>query len=725
MGNLMSKISSLFLSGSLTNLDMPAKSSLWGRIGVFFTNLFPWVWEIFARFIVAIIKFVLNIVDFFQYFVQQLVGINDWRAGTVNINNIGESDLIFKFIFHKNIQRAFRFMIGIFFVLLIVFTIIAIVKNEYAYASSSDGKASNDKTKIFKNAAKAVFLVFIIPLFIVMGILSSNAILASILNALSGGKHVTFGDQIFVASSYSANKYRAYAEAGVRIPITNSVAGSGGSLVSSALTNIVPAEYKSGSKFTGYMFELTFKDYLYYVEEDGDPQAVYKYITETLGGTIKWPDDVEYDAWGYDDQGIKIALNSCEKESDVNQAAYNTWTYNEILTRNFNFDETVTKTEVSDDNSLWESLGLSKNVLDDSDLWEGLGLTKTANVYTYANSGEWAMMHDGGANGLVALPQEYYANADVVDYMIKYGVELYVIDVRDFSINWNVDGLDAKFVARNFGNVFGGHFVVKYSDGEGVLYSPTSDLTKTSEAEGVNFIYAYKSIKEVDQTTGKITYEYIPMLHTCEAKLYLGTTKTTDPDTGDTIYSRSTETITMPAPQFDSLAYDYNGVVVARGVLDSTYSEVVGRPTQIVKNKTDIEYEREMIDEGKWHFDFCINILNLFGDGVNWRCKISLGDAFGDSEVKQASFSAKGGVISLDYNFAEENNNGLQFSTFFVGGKMNIIIYVFSAILVMIVLGQAVWGLIARIYDIALYFLVMPGVVATIPFESSKTNVLL
>ena len=46
----------------------------------------------------------------------------------------------------------------------------------------------------------------------IFGILASNAVLASVLNAIRGNNNLTLGGQIFVASAYNANRYRLYAD---------------------------------------------------------------------------------------------------------------------------------------------------------------------------------------------------------------------------------------------------------------------------------------------------------------------------------------------------------------------------------------------------------------------------------------------------------------------------------------------------------------------------------
>ena len=94
----------------------------WGTIVGFLTTLLSFV----MRLIYGGVRFVLNIVDFMQFFVQKLVGLDFWGTDNFDPSRLAESDIIFRFIYHDSVQRVFKFMIGVSLVLLIIFTIIAI-----------------------------------------------------------------------------------------------------------------------------------------------------------------------------------------------------------------------------------------------------------------------------------------------------------------------------------------------------------------------------------------------------------------------------------------------------------------------------------------------------------------------------------------------------------------------------------------------------------------------
>jgi hypothetical protein len=115
-------------------------------------------------------------------------------------------------MFDETVQKTFKALVGLFVVLLIVFTIFAIIRSEWQYITGSKGgqfgDGSNSKTSIIRNALKAIMLVMIFPLVMIIGIMSSNAILASLVKALNINTGSTFGAAMFNVASQSANKYK-------------------------------------------------------------------------------------------------------------------------------------------------------------------------------------------------------------------------------------------------------------------------------------------------------------------------------------------------------------------------------------------------------------------------------------------------------------------------------------------------------------------------------------
>ncbi|MBO4570155.1 MAG: hypothetical protein J5689_02955, partial [Clostridia bacterium] len=178
------------------------------------TKVVSFLWNQIMSVVHFIVKFALNLCDLMQYFIQRLVGIDFWNDASSNLSEIGESDVIFRFLLSDTVRRAFRGVVIVSIILLIIFSIVAIVRSDYQTAVNGDLKS---KKQVLVASLKAMFMIILIPLMLIFGLLASNAILASLINAISPtATQVSLGGKIFSASSYSANRYREYAQDGVR-----------------------------------------------------------------------------------------------------------------------------------------------------------------------------------------------------------------------------------------------------------------------------------------------------------------------------------------------------------------------------------------------------------------------------------------------------------------------------------------------------------------------------
>ena len=195
---------------SMQTIAPGSSSGFWRTV---FGSIIGDLWQSLCGLFYAVVKWLLAVVDFMQYFIQKLIGLDYWLTdGSKSFKGATDSDMLFSFLYNDTVQRVFRAMIALFFVLLIVFTIFAIVKQEWTYATGGfEGKEGNSKVKIMRDSIKAIALVFVFPIILLVGIISSNAILASIVNALNINMNQTFGSTIFSISTRTANRYRVYA----------------------------------------------------------------------------------------------------------------------------------------------------------------------------------------------------------------------------------------------------------------------------------------------------------------------------------------------------------------------------------------------------------------------------------------------------------------------------------------------------------------------------------
>lgn len=391
-------------------IDPSGAGSSFGMVWVW---LWTWVWQGICTAIYEVVKWLLAFVDFMQYFVQKLIGLDYWLNRTrYTLEGAIESDLIFGFLYNDTVQKVFRAMVAIFFVLLIIITIYAIIKSEWEHIAGKGGKfgdgVGNSKTKIFKNSIKAIVLVLIFPTILMVGVISSNAILASLIKALNIDTSSTLGGQLFQIGSQTANKYEIYAhgEEG-RNAVSDQVVfyihdGKYLSLSSTdtntdLVENVKTYEqylalasestrYVVNSVFTkldcgydisigeggvrnfyGYIAKLSDEPFFIMCmvdpnASDGETnskKAMYHYLHNVLQVPIVTPNKTQgfaetkeiKDATQFENDGYISNLDlskfyNNEKGYDVVSACYNTWNYASIYAKSFSFENSENYTVV-------------------------------------------------------------------------------------------------------------------------------------------------------------------------------------------------------------------------------------------------------------------------------------------------------------------------------------------------------------------------------------------
>lgn len=248
-------------------------------LGKMISSWFEAFWQDIVSWFYWLCKWLLAFVDFLQYFIQKLIGLDYWLNNTsYTLSGAVDNDILFSFLFDDTVQRVFRAMVAVFFVLLIIFTIVQIIRQEWQYITGEkfgDGKG-NSKTIILRNSIKAIAIVVLFPIILVVSIISSNAILASLVKALNIDMSSTFGATLFQISSQNASKYQNYANNNLRLPASDQITfytvvakdqndfvdSSGPILYTPLYLRIV-----SGLEKTGYRISNASFDYL----NDNDP----------------------------------------------------------------------------------------------------------------------------------------------------------------------------------------------------------------------------------------------------------------------------------------------------------------------------------------------------------------------------------------------------------------------------------------------------------------------
>ena len=412
--------------------------------------------------------------DFLQYFIQKLIGLDYWletsKDGLRTLDEATSEDMIFKFLYSDSVQKVFRALCAVFVILLIIFTIFQIVKSEWDFMTG-DGKGGNSKAAIFRSSIKAIVLVLVFPVLLVMGIVSSNAILASIVKAVGVDMSETFGGKIFAISAQPANKYRHYVDANTYLPTTDQITfylndsnqliafGEGPSdeyheyianyktyletakngrkvTINSIFDPLVP---KNEEKFSGFCFRIeddnqNFK-YYFIKAKDDTRDDVYYYLTRCLGAQVLNTNS----SWAYDEVGLELkdgigsnfnrnkndgcyikGLNLHKGNSAVRQTARNSWNYSLVYVAP---NKKLTQTISSVGNQYLTGFDLSNE-------------SSAVGAILY-NSEHISAYFDGGQFGVVQSRAEYSVMADVVDFMCDNNLTFYIMDATSPLINWN------------------------------------------------------------------------------------------------------------------------------------------------------------------------------------------------------------------------------------------------------------------------------------------------
>ena len=179
----------------------------------FISNLFKRALDIIISMLWSIEKFVLAILEALEFIGKSLLGVGTTLkdySSFAKANNLTETFV-----------KTFRAMIGVAIVLMIIFTCIAMVKQEWDNISNEKGPRAdqNKKGPIIRKFFRGLIAIIALPISMILIIAGINSVLTSFATALNGGKTTTVAANILSVSSYDANKYRRYANADKRVPI--------------------------------------------------------------------------------------------------------------------------------------------------------------------------------------------------------------------------------------------------------------------------------------------------------------------------------------------------------------------------------------------------------------------------------------------------------------------------------------------------------------------------
>ncbi len=653
---LVSRVYS-FVATFISSMIVPTSDIGIGSLG--FSHFFKSIWETICNGFYSVCKWFLAFMDFLQYFIQKLIGLDYWLDASLDGNRtLGKAtseDMIFKFLYADSVQKVFRALCALFIILLIVFTIFQIIKSEWDFMTG-DGKNGNSKNAIFRSSFKAILLVLIFPIVLVMGIVSSNAILASIIKAVGVDMAETFGGKIFSIAAQPANKYRHYVDAGAYLPTTdqvtfylddsNKVIYFGQEeksnqfreyypMYTDYLTEISKARKltinsifdplipKNEESFSGYCFQVKDDDgkvQNYFVKaESAEKDKYYYYLVGCLGANVYGDgvNDGEFNSSldaktlaaleedvGGSTKGLGYIqnLDLSDARAITRNICRNSWNYSLIY--------------ISPNKKLSQSLaGTGNQPLDRFGLGSSVGMI-------LHNSEHISGYFDGGQFGVVQSRAEYQVMSDVVDFMCDNNLTFYIMDATSPLIEWNYDGyhIDSSLISANMKSGIGTGSSSVRLNSESKLQTIISDEASTPDVD--------ESVKALTFLTNYANNNTLPAENEQEVIYIAKYGAQSELDGARYIVCLSDGATYYPLVNgrefsvgdreyvFSSSTYDknYHGVVWAKGTFDTrTVDASRGNPTYL-KNTSTFSGETETVadSDGSYYYRFSGTEIKFF-----------------------------------------------------------------------------------------------------------------
>lgn len=174
-------------------------------MGDFFTALphyLSGILDLFFMLFYYLFRSISYIVSFVESLFRKLVGIESMSINGFETGGDSSTDLVYGLIFNDQVQNLFWAILGFSVVLLVIFTIIALVKSEFTLDLKSSAKGP-----IIGRAFKAIINFFLVPIFTILAILGVNVLVRSISTLLNGDQEGIVA-KCFMVGAYGANRVR-------------------------------------------------------------------------------------------------------------------------------------------------------------------------------------------------------------------------------------------------------------------------------------------------------------------------------------------------------------------------------------------------------------------------------------------------------------------------------------------------------------------------------------
>lgn len=363
---------------------------------------------------------------------------------------------------------------------------------------------------------------------------------------------------------------------------------------------------------------------------------------------------------------------------------------------------------------------------------------------TTDNSGETVTWNSFFDKNMSVYLSDYYVMADVVDYLVRSREDLYVVNAfelaKQIGLNDGVSGSDSPFWGYVATKDTNGEVV---KDGQGnIVYEPTTDIEKADKLE----LKVYVNSKVAEEIPGVLqdgkrfylSYEFNNSRSESLGAVYLLCTKHEKVNENGSIefeyqlFRNYKERVNNYSGKFYSEYLDASQPVVAKGVFTKD-----GYPTYIRENGGVIEFSRDIV-RAPVLFDLLPQItyeskdgkLNLAG-GINFVLETITGLSLDDLIPKvyfrddawnfftkrtDTAATLDSNAIAIDYNF----NNAIPLHSVESVKDINIVVLAFGSVMLMTILSKAMFGLISRVFDLAMLFITYPVFAATLPLGDDR-----
>ena len=142
------------------------------------------VLDFFFLLFYYLFRAIIYVVDFAESLFKMVAGIDPIQIGENTYGGSESTDLVYGFILSESVQSVFWTILGFSIVLLVIFTIIALVKSEFTLDLKGSAKGP-----IIGRAFKAIIQFFLVPIFTILAVFGVNVLTRSINNLFNDGSN--------------------------------------------------------------------------------------------------------------------------------------------------------------------------------------------------------------------------------------------------------------------------------------------------------------------------------------------------------------------------------------------------------------------------------------------------------------------------------------------------------------------------------------------------------